>query len=45
MKADRVANFAFDNRNRVAGSDAARQVRHIGRIVSVGFFDDDRAAH
>ena len=45
MEADRVANFTFDRRDRVAGSNAARQVRHLGRIIAVGFFDNDRVAH
>ena len=45
MEADRLANFVLDCRNRVAGGNAARQVRHLGRIIAVRFFDDDRVAH
>jgi hypothetical protein len=45
MEPDRVANIAFDRRNRVTGSNAALQVRYIGRIIAVGFLDDDRVAH
>src|SRR5207247_194673 len=45
MKADRLANLVLDRSNRVAGCDATGQVRHIGRIIAVGFFDDDGVAH
>jgi purine-nucleoside phosphorylase len=37
MEVDRLANFVLDRRNRATGSNAARQVRHISRIVAVGF--------
>jgi hypothetical protein len=44
MEADRLANLNLDRRDRVAGSDAAGQVRHTGRIIAVGFFDHDCVA-
>ena len=45
MEADRLANFVPDRRNRATGSNAARQERHISRIVTVGFLNDYRLAH
>jgi hypothetical protein len=45
MEPDRLANFVLYRRNRVAGCNATGQVRHLGRVMAVGFFDDDGVAH
>ena len=41
MEADRIANLSFDMFDAVAGGDAARQVRHVGRIIVRCPFDDN----
>jgi hypothetical protein len=37
MEPDRLTDFVLDRRNGVTGGNATRQVRHIGRIIAVGF--------
>jgi hypothetical protein len=45
MKPDRLANLDLDGMHRRCRSDAAGQIRHIGRVVAIGLLDDDGEAH
>src|SRR6202049_1089895 len=45
MKSDGVADFDFDLGDRCRRCDTAGQIRHIGRVIALGLFDDDCVAH